>query len=349
MMLPVVLMGLTRASTAAKFVVAASVLWLAATPGIAAGQVAVVQGTVRDEDGRPAPRARVAATRDGGAWTDSAGTFSFSIPVRNANRGEVLILSARRDSAEAGPCRIGVVAGDTLDVALVLGPPAPARDRAREGYEAYMSRLPLCTRFGRLRRTRPAQIDTVAAQLAFDRVARAAGFPPLSGIQRSPGYRELRISSGGGMLYEPMTMLRIVDDGGRVSGGEYIWWDVRAREHWDTPQFRQQERRGFSGCVRLLRMSGSVLCERRAAAEYDWSALLAELDHLEVWTIPSQSALGVYHRAPTDQLSVLVELVDGMHYGAFEYYAPGWEPRAARVMEMLRAIADATRRTHPDR
>jgi hypothetical protein len=284
---------------------------------------------------------------DGGAWTDSAGTFSFAIPVRDANRGEVLILSARRDSAEAGPCRIGVVAGDTLDVALVLGPPAPARDRARERFEDYRARLPLCTEFGRMRRTRPAQIDTLAAQLTFDRVAGAAGFPPLSRIQRSPGYRELRISSGGGMLYGPMTMLRIVDDGGRVSGGEYIWWDVRAREHWDSREFRRRERHGFPGCVRLLRISGSVLCERRPAAEYGWQMLLAGLNHLDVWTIPSQSALGVYHRAPTDQLSILVELVDGMHYGAFDYYAPGWEPQAPRVLEMLRVIADATRRTAP--
>jgi hypothetical protein len=256
----------------------------------------------------------------------------------------VLILSARRDSSEAETCRLGVVAGDTLDVALVLGPPAPAGDRAREGFEAYLARLPLCTQFGRLRRTRPAQIDTAAAQLAFDRVARAAGLPPLSRVQRSPGYRELRIYSGGGMLYEPMTMLRIVDDGGRASGGEYVWWDVRDRQYWDTREFRRQERRGFAPCVRHLRASGSVLCEQRAAASYDWRTLLATLDSLDVWTIPSQSALGVYHRPPTDHPSVVVELVDGMHYGAFYYYAPGWEPRATRVLEMLRAIDDVTRR-----
>jgi hypothetical protein len=242
---------------------------------------------------------------------------------------------------------MGIVAGDTLDVALVLGAAAPTRDRAREGFNDYLARLPLCTEFGRLRRNRPAQIDTVVAQAEFDRVAQAAGFPPLSRIQRSPGYRELRVSTGGGMLYEPMTMLRIVDDGGRVSGGEYMWWDVRARQYWDTRRFRRQEHRGFPACVRLLRIAGSVLCERRAAAGYDWPALLAELDRLEVWTIPSQSALGVYHGAPTDQLTVLVELVDGMHYGAFDYYAPDWQSQAPQVMEMLRAIAEATRTPQP--
>lgn len=149
------------------------------------------------------------------------------------------------------------------------------------------------------------------------------------------------------MLYEPMTMLRIVDQGGRVSGGEYIWWDVQAREYWDTREFRRRVHRGLPACVRLLRTSGSVLCERPPSHDHDWRTLLARLDSLDVWTIPSQSALGVYNRAPTDQLSVLVELVDGMHYGAFEYYAPGWEPRAARVMEMLRAIDEATRTTRP--
>jgi hypothetical protein len=239
---------------------------------------------------------------------------------------------------------MGVVAGDTLDVALVLGAAAPVRDQAR--FEDYLARLPLCTEFGRLRRTRPAQIDTIAARLTFDRVAGAAGFPPLSRIRRSPGYRELRMTSGGGMLYEPMTMIRIVDDGGRVSGGEYIWWDARAREYWDTRRFRRQERRGFPRCVRLLRISGSVLCER-AAADHDWPTLLAELDRMDVWTIPSQSALGVHHLPPTDQITVLVELVDGMHYGAFDYYAPDWEPQSSRVMEMLRAIAEATGKKRP--
>lgn len=187
---------------------------------------------------------------------------------------------------------------------------------------------------GRTRRTHPAQIDTVRAGQTLDPVARAAGLPPLRHVPRRPGYRELRISDGGGMLWEPAKMVRMVDDGGRVSLEEYHWFPADQREYWYRAGFDSATAVGY-GC---RFGAGSMLCARPFAPDADLRGVLAAADSLGIWTLPTQSALGRYFDHGTDQQDVIVEILDGTRYGAIRYYDPQSEPHEQRLVQLLRRL-----------
>lgn len=306
------------------------VLLLLLLPAAASGQHAVVEGTVHTPNGSAAPNVSVSFLHPhASVRTDSVGSFRTMLPMP-AERGQVLILAAGNAESFAGPCRAGVVAGDTLKVELVLQP----RDSLRRTAAHPIFEAPFCT--ASLRRSRPAQIDTLRAQGTFDPIAEAAGLPPLRTLPRRPGYRELRISDGGGMLWEPRTTVRIVDHGGEVSGGEYVWYPEKEREYWGHRGFSPE--RIAPGC---RMMQGALLCERRLV-DADVEGLVAAFDSLEVWTLPSQTALGVYFNHGFDQQDVTVELLDGVHYGAINYYHPKGEPYGERVLVMLRLVQAIT-------
>lgn len=307
---------------------------LALIPAAAAAQTVVVEGRLRAADGSPAAGIRVSALppHPANATSDSAGGFRLTVPVRYG-RGAVLELRSATPGFRARSCPLGVVAGDTVALELRMAPV----DTPAAPWEGWACAT------GRLRRAHPAQIDTVRAQQTLDPVALAAGLPPLRRVHRRPGYRELRISDGGGMLWEPTKMVRIVDDGGRVSGEDYSWFPADQREYW--------HRAGFDSAVAVRHGcrfdAGSMLCVRRFAPDADLRGIVAAADSLGVWTLPTQSALGLYFNHGTDQQDVTVEILDGARYGAINYYDPESEPHEQRLVEMLRRLRALPRVTPP--
>lgn len=162
-----------------------------------------------------------------------------------------------------------------------------------------------------------AEATTVSPEVGLhDAVVRRIALPPLAHGALPPGYRELRVSTGHGMILgAEYPMLRVVESGGRVSGELLMYRaDLRAR----GTETRWLVRRAL-----------------RELPEEKWRTIVARLDSLEV----GRPAAIESRPAWMDAGELVVEVRDGDRYMAYQVNAPrrrsGAEAGRAAALESL--------------
>jgi hypothetical protein len=166
----------------------------------------------------------------------------------------------------------------------------------------------------------PAANVAPAVRRLHDSVAAAVGLPPLADVPVPEGYREIRLSSGHGMIAgAEYPMLRLVEGPGGVTG-ELLLFRVRL----DAPVASQR------WAVRRL---------GEAPAE-GWSVWLRQLDSLGVARPPAEGP----RRYITDSGHLIVEVRHGGEYLTYDVNAPMYRQdaegqRAAAMVRVLDAAA----------
>ena len=164
----------------------------------------------------------------------------------------------------------------------------------------------------------------------LDREAQAAGWFGLDPLATTPlpeGVREIRIRKASS-LFDPLFVLRIVDDHGSVTDTGWLWWDAESDSSL-TPHMS-------SVCAELRPDPARTVCTGHRMARAD--TLLARADRLGAWRLPGDSpdppgALIVRGDGDT----FVVEVRDGTRYRAYTYWSPQWtqEPHEAAAAEMV--------------
>jgi hypothetical protein len=280
----------------------------------------------------------------GGALSGAAVTLrAAGVRTRSDARGHFALTPVPSGRYELVASMIGwlpagdtivVKAGETTWVKLVLRQP-PMR------VETLPPRITLGTRPD----TAPADTWTI------DRVARVAGLSRLRPQPANPAQRELRIWVGGGIGI-PMQLLRITDDGRRVSGEQILWLvqvlpdrsvDPRGRAFMDSvPDWLRRQFHCGKVATDTLHLSGAqpgylnvltAVCRVQFAQEPDWRAVLAELERHHVWALPDASELPRVVERPAgyevlglDGVGVTVEAWNGSRYRAYAIGNPDQQP-----------------------
>lgn len=157
-------------------------------------------------------------------------------------------------------------------------------------------------------------------------VAGLFGLDPLATSPLPEGVREIRIRKASS-LFDPLFVLRIVDDHGSVTDTGWLWWDAESDSSL-TPYMS-------SVCAELRPDPARTICTGHRMARAD--TLLASFGRLRVWTLPGDppdppGALIVRGDGET----FVVELRDGTRYRAYSYWSPQrtQEPHEAAAAEM---------------
>ncbi len=170
----------------------------------------------------------------------------------------------------------------------------------------------------------PAGARPAVLERAIDPSLKALGLPSLARAGLPPGYRELRLSRGHGMVLGPeYPVVRIL---GRPAGvsGEII----RFRGIVDT-------------VARTVRWTARRV---RPAHSVDWRGLLAHLDSLGVTTLEPPT----YRTAIMDAGDLVVEVRSGAEYQAYEVNAPqlrtdSVSQRATKIAGVVDSLERLTR------
>ena len=95
------------------------------------------------------------------------------------------------------------------------------------------------------------------------------------------------------MLYDPVTLLRYVEQGGKATGEVFMWWP-----RFEDPGHRLAEARFISepplrnhGCRKPARSEHYAACRVQFAKEPDWVRIGHRLDSLGVWSIPGSDQI----------------------------------------------------------
>lgn len=186
---------------------------------------------------------------------------------------------------------------------------------------------------------------------SFDRVAEAAGIPPLRAQPLPPGEREVRVWIGGGLGY-PQQLYRVVDRQGRVRGEEVRYWPLD-----DEPTFADghtfdelvaANQRG--ACEAVRRTARMAACRARFTRPPDWAGVLRRAEASRLWSLPDESTLG-NQSIILDGTSVTVELRSGAEYRAWQYDLRPIPrgPESAAALEIARAFRGVDSLVHrPD-
>lgn len=181
-------------------------------------------------------------------------------------------------------------------------------------------------------------------QASAERIAGDFGLPILR-LERPDVEREIRVWTLGGGFMIPEPLLRIREHWGRVEGQFFEAWPLpapddrtgvrNARLYGLLDEDAWDERAGFMRC-RTSRYYRA--CELQRAASVDWSALLRQLDRLEISRGPAPPGCS----RGLDGFHLVVEIRTGSGYRRYECWTPGPEtPETARMRQIIDAIRNA--------
>lgn len=162
-----------------------------------------------------------------------------------------------------------------------------------------------------------AQPDSESARYAaaLDSVLGIAGVPRLESERLAAGDREVRITTGGSMFYEPEYVLRVWIRNG-IAGGE--WFETWRRIHEGGPLGLERQGLAGRGCRTPRKTERRWICRLVPARPVDWGRVIARLDSLHAWSLPPQQPdLSMY---ATDQGYVLISARTGNAFNAVYYY-----------------------------
>ncbi|HEX9940107.1 MAG TPA: hypothetical protein VGB15_23425 [Longimicrobium sp.] len=194
------------------------------------------------------------------------------------------------------------------------------------------------------------QVERYSA--GMDSVLALAGARQLEESRFRAADREVRITTGGSMLYEPQYVLRVWVRNG-VAGGEWFeTWGRPAGAAYAGGPFRMEKGGVVERGCRAPRVTPRTwICRLTPLVPVNWAAVVARLDSLGAWTLPPQPREGFLHA--TDQGYVLVWSRVGQVRNAAYYYGPRRqtqpESRAAEeIGRLLVAVIGGGYRVAPD-
>lgn len=188
---------------------------------------------------------------------------------------------------------------------------------------------------------------------------------PLSMQPRMATRREIRITTGNGMVYHPREMLRLVEESGRVVGESLLVWEEDAvRTPLPSYSVFRPERLRALGYLRPRRNGGRVACPVESAAATHWTRVAAQLEAIGAWhpikeapietetfVVDAQGrVIGETSRVITvasfcsEAASVLVQVLDRGEYRAYSVNDGCGEatPEAERAHALLRVLSLAS-------
>jgi hypothetical protein len=284
--------------------------------------VGAIHGTVTDRAGAPLAGVTVRLAGVNQPKTDNKGRFRIEHVAVGYQRLQATLLGFVPAQQE-----LEVRAGETTLVQLslerlVLAPPGP----------------PLMAR-GTHVDTAPAFAQTI------DEVSRSMGLALLRPTPVEPHTRELRIWVMPAWVHP--YVLRIVQDGRRVTGEVIFWVTPPLLEEDDPPALRRYVGSlpvtlpRDQGCSRVtvdtlpegslgLTNSRSILmvCRKRFARRPDWAALLRALEAHHIWTLPDDAELPQPELIVNDGTIMEVEAWDGRRYRSYSTLNSGPAPEA---------------------
>jgi hypothetical protein len=167
----------------------------------------------------------------------------------------------------------------------------------------------------------PPWIDWTARYIAsgIDSVVAAYGVAPLRTARLRRGEREVRLTMGGGMVYEPEYVVRIVARGRHVRGELYEQWSrLPAKGYAGGPFAREKRPAERDGCLDARISDTRWVCRIDRMIPVDWARVLARLDSLHLDQVPPQRE----RSGATEQGHVLIETARRGGYNGVYYYGP---------------------------
>lgn len=184
----------------------------------------------------------------------------------------------------------------------------------------------------------------------IDSVLAAYDIPPLRTAAMRRGERELRITTGGGMMYGSDYVMRIVERRGRVRGELYeTWRRFPGKPYAGGPFDREKRPPEPFGCLSPRITPDRWVCRIDRMLPVDWHTVLARLDALGADRLPPQM-----HRAfVTDMGHVIVAARTRRAYNAAYYYGPQMrsdsaEARAVGVAGVFHDVLEGRAVQRPD-
>lgn len=215
---------------------------------------------------------------------------------------------------------------------------------------------------------RPMPYDTITSELpephfafATDPVAETMGIPPLRGVKLRPGFEEVRIWIGFGVVI-PHKLIRLTKTSEGVRGELVLWWDLMEYPIRDAALASfladihqsaacNQSNNGMRWTARgtngesIEGRDWTFACRASFGnGSPDWEVFWGRLREIGALELPDPSTLSPEETIVLDGISIEVEVLQGERYHTYTYSNPDVQPRPEA--KVATAVVDLARRLY---